>query len=33
MGDNGTDGVLLVLVSAIVANGISYLTLCKKRQL
>jgi hypothetical protein len=31
MGDNGTDGVLLVLVSAVVANGISYLTLCKKR--
>ena len=31
MGDNGTDGVLLVLVSAVVANGILYLTLCKKR--
>ncbi len=30
-GDNGADGVLLVLVSAVVANGISYLTLCKKR--
>ncbi|HVB25575.1 MAG TPA: hypothetical protein VNG51_26795 [Ktedonobacteraceae bacterium] len=30
-GVNGADGVLLVLVSAVVANGISYLTLCKKR--
>lgn len=33
MGDNGADGVLLVLVSAVVANGISYLTMCKKRSL
>lgn len=32
-GDNGVDGVLLVLVSAVVANGISYLTMCKKRSL
>ncbi|MEO8973965.1 MAG: hypothetical protein ABI406_20445 [Ktedonobacteraceae bacterium] len=32
-GDNGADGVMLVLVSAVVANGISYLTLCKKRHI
>jgi hypothetical protein len=29
-GYNGIDGVLLVLVSTVVANSISYLTLCKK---
>ncbi|MHB8597881.1 MAG: hypothetical protein ACYDER_13835 [Ktedonobacteraceae bacterium] len=32
-GDNGVDGVMLVLVSVVVANGISYLTMCKKRSL
>lgn len=32
-GDNGLDGVLLILVSGIVAITLSYLTLCKKRHL
>ena len=32
-GYNGIDGVLLIIVSVVVANSISYLTLCKKRSL
>jgi hypothetical protein len=30
MGANGVDGILLVVVSTVVTNSISYLTVCKK---
>ena len=33
MGVNGVDGILLVVVSTVVTNSISYLTVCKKRHL